>query len=191
VSTRQAAAHRIVLIRHGQSEIERDIPAAQWRLSAAGRNAARSLASSLRDYSFARLSSSPEPKALGTAEAIASELGGLPVDIEAGFAEQARRSAGFLSLGELDAGIARFFNEPTRQVFGEESADQACVRFSAALERALLGAARDIVVVSHGTILSLYVSRVMQLDPLPFWRTLPMPAAIVLEAGGMRLVTPG
>jgi broad specificity phosphatase PhoE len=181
--------HRIVLIRHGTPEIEADIPPAQWRLSAAGRDAARSLARHLRDYAFDCVTSSPQSKAIGTSEAIASELGGLPIEVDAGFSEHARSSVGFLSQNALDTAIAGFFNQPARLVFGEETADQAFARFSAALERALAKAARDTVVVTHGTILSLYTSRVTKSDPLPFWRALPMPAVIVLEAGGTRLLS--
>ncbi|MGH8207510.1 MAG: histidine phosphatase family protein, partial [Steroidobacteraceae bacterium] len=91
--TAQLSAHRVVLIRHAEPEIEPAIPAAEWRLSAAGREAAESLAGSLSEYSFERVTSSPEPKALETAQAIAAKLGGLPVDVQAGFCEHARRSA--------------------------------------------------------------------------------------------------
>ncbi|MGH8257223.1 MAG: hypothetical protein ACRET0_13535, partial [Steroidobacteraceae bacterium] len=57
--TAQLSAHRVVLIRHGEPEIEPAIPAAEWRLSAAGRDAAASLAGRLGDYSFACVTSSP------------------------------------------------------------------------------------------------------------------------------------
>jgi len=37
-------ARRAVLVRHGTPEIEESVPAAEWRLSACGRDAATSLA---------------------------------------------------------------------------------------------------------------------------------------------------
>jgi broad specificity phosphatase PhoE len=180
-------AQRIVFIRHGKPKIIEGVPSAQWRLSDEGRSAVAALAEHFRDYDFSAIATSPEPKAVGTAEAIASQLN-LPIETDPGLAEHARHSAGYLSRDDLEAGIARLFASTSEPVFGDETADQAFARFAAALERRQAKGARDILVVTHGTILSIYLGRVAGIDPLPFWRTLPTPAAIVLEDGKIRMV---
>lgn len=180
---------RVVLVRHGTPDIEKGVPAAEWKLSACGRDATISLAQSLRGYVFDAIASSPESKAMGTAEAIAFQLG-LAVETEPGFSEHLRRSVGFLTQEELGSAIARLFNHPDNLVFGEETASQAYARFCAALERQSDRGAHDILVVTHGTIMSIYLSRVLNFDPLPFWRSLNMPAAVILECGKMHLIEP-
>jgi 2,3-bisphosphoglycerate-dependent phosphoglycerate mutase len=181
--------HRVVLVRHGTPEVEEGVPAAEWPLSACARNAAISLAQSFRGCTFDRIASSPEPKATGTAEVIASQLG-LAVEIDQGFSEHSRRSVGFLTQDELGSAVARLFDNPDSLVFGEETANQAYARFCAALERQSARSAHDTLIVTHGTIMSIYVSRVLNIDPLPFWRSLKMPMAVILDDGKMRLVEP-
>ena len=78
-------------------DIEKGVPAAEWKLSACGRDATISLTQSLRGYVFGAIASSPEAKAMGTAEAIASQLGLAASRLDLGFSEHLRRSAGFLT----------------------------------------------------------------------------------------------
>jgi broad specificity phosphatase PhoE len=181
------SALRLILVRHGMPEIVEGVPSAEWRLSNSGRIAAAALADNLRGFAFDHVASSPEPKAIGTADALAAQLG-LSVEVDAGFAEHARRSVGFLSREQLDSNITALFARPDTLVFGDETADQAYDRFCAALQRQRTSGARDIVAVTHGTILSIYVGRILGIDPLPFWRALTTPAAVILEAGQMRVI---
>ena len=180
---------RIVLVRHGKPQIDKSIPSADWKLSADGRATAAALAGRLGDFRFSVITSSPEAKAIGTAEAIASRLG-LSVTIDDGLAEQSRRSVGFLPREEVEAGIANLFNNPGQLVFGDETADMCFTRFGQALDRQLVGCTDDIIAVTHGTILSIYVSRICGIDPMPFWRGLGLPAAIVLTGDEMCVVEP-
>jgi broad specificity phosphatase PhoE len=73
-------------------------------------------------------------------------------------------------------------------VFGDETADAAYARFAAALARQTAKGARDVMIVTHGTILTLYLARVAGVDPFPFWKALATPAAIVLESGQIRIL---
>jgi broad specificity phosphatase PhoE len=177
----------IVLVRHGKPEIEDGVPSADWKLSAQGRDAAAALGERLREFRFAQIASSPEPKAIGTAEAVASRLG-LQVAIDEGLAEHARRSVGFLPRKEVEDGIAALFAHPDRLVFGDETADACFARFQQALERQRVEGTDDIIVVTHGTILSIYVSRICGIDPMPFWRGLALPTAIVLTGAQMHVI---
>ena len=181
---------RIVLIRHAMPQIEEGVPSAQWQLSADGAKAAAALAANFRDFEFANIVSSPEPKAVGTAEALAAQLG-LAVELDSGFAEHARHSLGYLPRDEMEAGIARLFASHGELVFGDETADQLYARFAAALARQQAKGARDIFAVTHGTILTIYLSRTLGIDPLPFWQALATPAAVIVESGQHRIVQPG
>jgi broad specificity phosphatase PhoE len=189
IETSAMSTRRIVLVRHGKPDIEEGVPSADWKLSAAGREAAAALAEKLRQFDFADIASSPEPKAAGTAEAIAQRLG-LTVEVDAGLAEHARRSVGFLSREDIEVRIARLFANPDTLEFGDETANQCLTRFQAALDRQVAKGARDVVVATHGTILSIYVSRMLGVDAMPFWRALGLPTAIVLESGKIRTLGP-
>ncbi|HEX4301183.1 MAG TPA: histidine phosphatase family protein [Rhizomicrobium sp.] len=180
-------AQRIVFIRHGKPQIVESVPSAQWRLSQEGKMASAALAPLLSDYTFKDIASSPEPKAVDTAAALAAPLG-LGVETDPGFAEHARGSVGFIPLAQLEASIARFFASRDEIVFGDETADAAYARFAAALARQTAKGARDIMIVTHGTVLTLHLARTLGFDPFPFWKALATPAAIVLESGQIRIL---
>jgi broad specificity phosphatase PhoE len=172
---------RIVLIRHAMPQIEEGVPAADWKLSPEGTAAATALAARLTRFEFAEIASSAEPKAVGTATAIAQALK-LPVAIDDDFAETRRRTVGFLRREEIDAGIRRLFENPSEIVYGEESADAAHTRFALAIARLTTKGVSDIAVVTHGTILSVYASRVAPIaDVFSFWKSLKLPDAILLD----------
>lgn len=166
-------------------QIEQAVPSADWMLSPEGMSAAAALAAQLTRFAFARIASSPEPKAVGTATAMAQALK-LPVEIDDGLAETRRRTVAFPPRGGFDAGIRRLFEQPSEIVFGEESADAAYTRFAAAIERQAKKGAGDIAVVTHGTILSIYAGRTARLaDTFAFWKSLKLPDAILLDGGSL------
>ena len=119
------------------------------------------------------LLSSTEPKARETAELIAPLLG-LEVDLSDGLRETARRSVPWLERDELERGIRRLFERPDEVVFGEESASAALARFAAAVENLPESA----VVVSHGTVLSLYAAPKTARDPYALWQSLDLPDVV-------------
>ena len=97
-----------------------------------------------------------------------------------------RRTVGWLSRAEIDAGVRRLLENPSEVVYGEESADAAYSRFAAAVGRLLENASSDIAVVTHGTVLSVYASRVAPIaDVFAFWKSLKLPDAILLEGNSL------
>jgi broad specificity phosphatase PhoE len=66
--------------------------------------------------------------------------------------------------------------EPDRVVFGEESAAAALTRFSRAVE----GLGDGAVVVSHGTVISLYVAAQTGRDAFELWQSLELPDLLVV-----------
>ncbi|WP_372784337.1 histidine phosphatase family protein [Phenylobacterium sp.] len=177
------SAAALILVRHAAPVIEPDAPPPTWRLSAAGREAALALAGRLAAFAPAAVAASPEPKALETAEIIAAQLG-LAVSQDPGFAEHRRPDLKFGSRDDFESAMAAFFADPAQPFLGGESGDEAHDRFAAALAR---HAARPLLVATHGTVLSLYLSRRLNLDPFDLWKSLALPEAFVLDADGWLL----
>lgn len=165
----------MLLVRHSVPAVDPSIPAAEWRLSAEGRVRCEALAERLAAHDPELVVSSPEPKARETAELLAATLG-LDLSESDGLREQERRSVGWLDRDELEAAIRRLFAEPDRAVFGEESAADALARFS----RAVRGLGAGAVIVSHGTVISLYAADRTGRDPFELWRQLELPDLLVV-----------
>ena len=73
-------------------------------------------------------------------------------------------------------------------VLGKETADQAHARFAAAVEGILAEHVdRNIAVIAHGTVISLYVARAAGLDPMCLWERLGLPSYVVLSVPGLQV----
>ena len=149
------------------------MPSEEWRLSEEGRRRCGPLAERLAGYGPRVLVASNEPKARETAELVAPVLG-LEVQIADGLRETARRSVGWLEAGGLERGVRELFRRPGEVVFGEESGAAALARLGAAVE----GLPEPAVVVTHGTVLSLYAAERTGRDPYELWRALELPDVV-------------
>jgi len=181
---------RLVLVKHSHVDVIPGTPARTWRLSAEGRRRAALLADRLRDFQVARILSSIEPKAVETA-AIVAAAHGVPLVTVPGLHEHARERVPYLGAEEFEAAVARLFAEPGHLVFGEESADAAATRFAEALVGAVGDgdATDDEVVVAHGTVTALHVSRVAGVEAFPLWRSLGLPSYVVLSDRTVEVVS--
>ena len=149
------------------------MPAEEWRLSEEGRLRCGPLAERLAGYGPRTLLTSTEPKARETAELVAPVLG-LRVQLSDALRETARRSVGWLASEEFDQGIRELFERPGEVVFGEDSAAEALARF----RRAVADLEEPAVVVTHGTVLSLYAAARTCRDPYELWRGLELPEVV-------------
>lgn len=178
---------RLVLVKHSMPEIEPDKPASAWKLGEGGRRRARLLAARLMEFSPAGIWSSREPKAIETAEIVADEFG-VPVKIADRLEEHHRDSVPFLpSKDEFEGAVERFFHCPDQLVLGTESAEQARVRFVAAIKKAIEAGQADSIVVTHGTVMTLYMASVAGVQMMDFWRRLGLPSYVVLTLPDMRI----
>lgn len=178
---------KLVLVRHSQPRIEPDVPAAEWRLSELGRRRAESMAARLRDYGANRIWCSREPKAVETAEIVGSTLG-LPTRIRDGLEEHHRQSVPFFATTqELEQAIEEFFSQPSRLVLGTETVSQARDRFSAAIAAVLEAESGDAIVITHGTVMTLYLAPMADIRPMRFWRELQTPCLVEVELSDMRV----
>jgi broad specificity phosphatase PhoE len=140
---------------------------------------ARTLVSRIEPAGVQRIYSSVERKANETA-AVFGEAFRVPVVAVAGLHEHDRRGTALLSAGAFDQAMQSFFSQPAACVFGNESADAARTRFERALMPLVSDGADDIVVITHGTVLTLAVSARCHLDPYQFWQRLALPCAVSL-----------
>ena len=178
---------KIILVKHALPDVDESLPPAQWRLSSEGREAAAAFAQRIAAHDPTRLICSAEAKAEGTARAMGEVLN-LKAEPFAALGEHKRSASSFLPRSEFDATIAALFNEPDVLVFGEETASEARHRFSAALDPIVAAQTGTLVVVAHGTVISLWVSHRLGVPAMPIWKALKMPGAAVVENGRYELV---
>ncbi|MFL5926079.1 MAG: histidine phosphatase family protein [Gaiellaceae bacterium] len=138
------------LVRHAAVVVDPAVPSCEWRLSEAGRKAARALV--LPD---AAALTSPEPKARETAE-----LAGLTADVDERLREVSRPWS-----NDYAAEVQRWFAGETPE--GWERREDALARLCGVLD------GFDGVAVSHGLAISLYAG--LSFDD---WRSLPFPAVV-------------
>jgi broad specificity phosphatase PhoE len=168
----------LILVRHAAPNVDKTVLSTRWTLSPEGRTASLRLAGNLVPLGPKAIVSSPEPKALETALILAQRLN-LRVTPDDGLVEHRRPDLGFTGREEFESAVRTMFENPSERLFGGESADESCQRF----ERALAcHAARPLVVVTHGTVLTLFVSRNVGLDPMTLWTSLRLPEALVLDS---------
>ena len=163
----------LLLVRHSVPEVDPASPAAEWRLSEDGRARCERLGLQVGSYRPERLLSSPEPKALETAELIAPRLE-LKVEVEDDLCEHARRTLPFLPRAEFLERMRELFARPDDVVVGEESAREARARFAAVVD----ALDRPAAVVTHGTVIALYLAGDDPDGGFGFWKTLEMPTVI-------------
>lgn len=181
---------KLILVRDSLPEIVPELPANQWRLSNTGRLRCKRLAERLAAYDPNVIVASLEPKAAETGQLVAQMLG-TPFETAEGLGEHDRSNAGTLGTQEqFEARVGSFFENPQKLVFGGETADSAHRRFAkavaAVIERHPSG---HLAVVTHGTVMTLFVACTALLDPFPFWKRLGLPSFVVLCLPDFGLLT--
>jgi broad specificity phosphatase PhoE len=191
----------LVLIRHAPPEIIPDLPAEKWQLSPEGQKLCQPMARPLKRFQPQRIYHSTEPKARETAQGIANELK-IPHLPWRDLHEHRRSQTPYTSQENFTASVRDFFAHPTEPVFGLERAEEALHRFSTAIHQLLrenprvlggttLGGqmpANGLLVVSHGTVISLFTARHNSMDAFTFWEQLKMPCAVVLRLPSFQFV---
>ena len=154
--------------------------APDWHLGERGRELSELLANKLAAYSPDVIVSSVEPKAIETAQIVANRLS-LPHEIIEGLHEHERRNVLFMAKEELEARVAEFFSRPDALVLGSETANQAHTRFANAVHRVIeKHPQKNIAIVSHGTVISLFIARNNEM-PFDFWKRLGLPSIVELS----------
>lgn len=178
----------LILARHSLPEIERDRLAREWKLSPDGKLRARLLSERISTYPVEVVFSSVEPKAVETAQIIAAACDA-ELHVVEGLQEHDRSNVPYLTRHEFEPAIREFFRQPDTLVFGRETANRAYERFSGAIS-SLLADYNDqgLVIVAHGTVISLFVSRSTGTSAFVFWEKLGMPSFVVIDIDAARLL---
>lgn len=168
----------LILIRHSQSKVVPEIPASRWSLTEEGRRRCALLAAALTPHDLKVIITSKEPKAWETGRLTANHLG-VPVNNADDLHEHDRTGAPFTNQAQFVADVEAFFARPGDQVFGNETANEALARFTRAVEDVVDGyPAGNLAIVTHGTVLSLFVAARSGREPFPFWQQLDQPAYV-------------
>jgi broad specificity phosphatase PhoE len=170
----------LILVKHSLPEVVESLPAREWKLSDEGRVRAQRLAKQLSRYQPEVIVSSVEPKAIETAEIVANSLR-LVSHVMDGLHEHDRSKTPYLSSDEFKSTICEFFEKPDMLVFGSESANQSHERFYQAVH-SVLNSQKDktIIVVAHGTVISLFVSRLIGVSDFSLWSELGSPSFVLI-----------
>jgi len=176
---------RLYLVRHAAVAVREDRPSSQWYLSPEGRAAAEALAGESYWAEVRAIHCSPEPKAAGTAQRIAAPHG-LAVYSEPDLREVERPWVGE---GYRDL-VRRYL--AGEAVAGWEPRAAALERVRRCVVKVIEGAGgRDAAIVSHGVLLTLFLSDLLDLDSVAAydqWDHIGFPDVAVVEPETRRVV---
>lgn len=180
----------IIFFRHSLPSIDPAIPACEWHLSEEGRQRCYRLAAQLPGFHPQIIISSLEPKAIETAQIVAERLD-LPYETAQDLHEHVRVGENYSTVEDFEASVKVFFEQPHHLVFGSETADQAHCRFAQAITdvNEKYPGHNPIVIVSHGTVISLFVSRVYGIDPFNLWKALKLPCIVILSSPNPQILS--
>ena len=179
---------RALLVRHAATIIDPPTPSSEWVLSPQGQEAARRFAQSLAAPPPSSIYCSAETKAVQTASALAEQWG-VRVCVEDGLCEVGgRRWAN--SPAEYEQIVSRYLRGEA--VDGWEERTGAQRRIATAVQK-LIGADQDVLVVSHGLVLVLWLAWLLKVEAgtlYPIWRTIRFPDLCVVDWETREVVRP-
>ncbi len=168
----------LFLVRHGRPLVDRSRPAHEWELDPAGYDEIWALRTSGRLPQHAAWFSSPEPKALATAELLTDG----DVGVVEGLREQVRDSAEWIE--DFEDAVRRALAVPEAVAVPGWEPIAACRDRVVRTVDGILAACGDIdvVLVGHGTAWTVLAAVLTRTEPdLERWRALAMPDVITLD----------
>lgn len=175
---------RLYLIRHAHSQMTGDV-AKRWPLSEKGRRQAGILARQDFWREVELIFSSPEPKALQTAEPAARRWG-IPLKIVDCLRELRRPRL----LQDYHEVIARVFANPDQSIAGMETATRTAERITRCLKELVAAhPGQTLAAVSHGLVLTLFLAQLENRWPtVDEWRTVPFTGLSIVDTNTWRSV---
>lgn len=173
--------NHLILIKHALPQIDKTKSAPDWHLSDSGRASCTPLAEALRPYKLDLLITSEEPKAHQTGQLVAEHLQ-LPYTSAPNFHEHDRKGVPFISQETWHTTVKTFFARPNDLIFGNETADQAHLRFTRAIEKAVkTHPHKTIAIATHGTVISLFTAQKTRTNGFDLWQQLNLPSYVVFD----------
>jgi broad specificity phosphatase PhoE len=172
---------KLILVKHASPQIVPRVVSHRWVLAEEGCRRCDWLTDELTAQGVTRLYSSLEPKALETAALVAVKIG-LVVEPCRDLHENDRTGMGFVEPDVLQRRLREFFAQPDRTVIGNETANGALRRFAQSIRNIASKAHGNAsAIVTHGTVLSLFVAHHNPIVPYDLWSSLGLPSYLVLD----------
>ena len=171
----------LLLIKHSISNANANQPPSEWGLTAEGVQRVQTLTDHIRPYQPTTLASSIMPKAMHTADILASVLQ-LPYTTHPQFNEHARDTNApfFDRVADFRAAVRQVLTELDTLSYGSETGSAALARFSSGVS-AVHRAGAVTAIVAHGTVISLFVAaHNPHVDVVALWVSLGLPSFVVL-----------
>ncbi len=179
---------KLILIKHAPPQVVPGVAPELWTLSEKGRALCVPLAAALAAHQPTVIVSSEEPKAAETAQIVAERLG-IPWRTAPGLHEHDRSNVPHMRSGEFISLMELFFRKPKELVLGRETAEQAKSRFTVAVRGVADTASNaNVAVVSHGTVISLFLQETERRTPFETWRAMGLPSYAVLGLPSWELI---
>jgi broad specificity phosphatase PhoE len=181
-------AQKLIFVRHAAVEIDPAVPSNEWRLSDNGRSLTHHLIPQIAVHNPTRIITSSENKARETGQIIADVLGS-SCQTAPNLHEHERSRVGYFEhKADFVTAVHHFFTHPNQLVFGDETANQARERFDTAVHHLIAQHPHDanvssetLAIVTHGTVLTLFLAHYNQIEPFHFWQTLELPDYFVVS----------
>lgn len=150
----------LIFLRHAETEKNPGKPASEWSLSPFGKETATSLLATSEFSNVEVIYVSGERKSKDTAEPLSIRLG-IPACEHEGLGEVLRGTA-FLTDEEFEREKELQLEDLDYPAFGGETGSEALARFISAVETVTReNPDKTILIVSHGTILTLYFAHLL------------------------------
>lgn len=171
---------RLYLVRHAEPDINPRLPAAEWSLTSRGVASSRRLASALSGFGPTVIISSPERKAVETANLIAESLE-IAVQVDERVSEHGAGPDSFINdYAEFRAMVQRHFEAADEIVFRHESSLEAGSRFAACVGEVCVPEEVP-VLVSHGRIMASWLAELSGTPAWEVWTSFRLPDLIEVD----------
>lgn len=180
----------LILIRHSICQQQPNVSTHEWALSSEGLVLCETLAAQIRPYNVKFVFSSREPKAIQTAKEIVKAFNGFDSQIIDGLEETHRTTAPYYkNVGDFQAAVIAGMQRLDDVVFGEEAFAAARWRLDQTLHDVMEKHPDEAVaVVSHGTVMALWLASLLHRPVQDIWQAMGMPAYAVIEWPEKRII---
>lgn len=180
----------LVLIRHSKSLVNPNIPITTWGLSTEGVALAEKLNGISQIKSVDVLYSSLQTKALETA-ILATKNTGIPIKTDNRLTEATSFTNKFIRSEVLEQNTRNYYSDKRLGFNKGESFEQSAVRFNLAIEDIAKQEVdqKNIGIVSHGNILTAFVSQFIDNDVYELHESIRYPDIAVLDWKTKKFIT--
>jgi len=179
---------KLILIKHSAPEVVPGTPSEAWRLSDEGIKRCAPLAEFLEGYLPFSLVCSEETKAVETAAQVAKQLN-ITHETAPDLEEHDRSNVPYMPSAQFISMMELFFRKPKELVLGAETADTALARLRSAIDEIITQKGeQDVAVISHGTVIALFVAHCTGKPGFQLWRQMGLPSLAVFSLPGFNLI---